>query len=332
VKDAIRLNGVTFRRGFSAEVPPPSDDERDRLAESIDEFGVLDPVIVRETAEPATFDVIDGWTRLSVAEDKGVECPYRVERATDDAARKMALDLALARRQLTPERVSELRKKRVERVAAKRAEGKSERAIADEEKISRSQVKRDLGVATGPGGGPVEPKTVTGKDGKVRTAKPKKPRAAKPKPKPDANGKPAEPQPEKDAWGIPIQPHAAGAFAAVPKFRELVAAVRHAQKLFDEVANLEGGKFLTLPEVSSYRRGKKGDDGEHADRFVHPGLETALRQIKNAVPTHTVCPYQYADSPHKPDCPTCRDLNWTPPLSDSIPKVCVKRAKEAHGV
>lgn len=136
----------------------------------------------------------------------------------------------------------------------------------------------------------------------------------------------------RDAWGIPVQPHASAAFAAVPKFKELIQAIRHAAKLFNEVANLPGGQFLTLPEVSSYRRGKKLEDGTYADRFVHPGLETADRQVANAIPTYTVCPYQYAEVPHQDDCRCCRSLGWTPPLGPSIPPECVDRAKAAFGV
>lgn len=179
------------------------------------------------------------------------------------------------------------------------------------------------------------------KAGKVKETAAKK-RAEKKKPDPATEDtvvdtpptKPAKviPPPAVDAWGIPVQEHAAVAFAAVPKFKELLSAIQTAQRLFNEVANLEGGKFLTLPDVSSYRRGKKGDDGEHADRFVHEGLETAYRQVKAATPTHTVCPYQYADSPHTKDCRCCRELNWTPVLGDNVPKVCVTRAKEAFGV
>lgn len=140
------------------------------------------------------------------------------------------------------------------------------------------------------------------------------------------------PPPTLDAWGIPVLPHAAPAFDAVPRFKELLAAIQVAACLFNEVANLDGGKFLTLPDVSSYRRGKRLEDGTHADRFVHEGLERAAQQVKNAVPTHTVCPWHYADAPHPDNCPTCRGLNWTPPLGANIPPVCVSRAKTANGV
>ena len=134
-----------------------------------------------------------------------------------------------------------------------------------------------------------------------------------------------------DGWGIPVQPHATEAFAAVPKFKELLSAIQHAQKLFNEVANLPGGKFLTLPDVSSYRRGKKRDDGEYADRFVHEGLEQAFKQVKDAVPTHTVCPWNYVEAKHPDDCRTCRQLNWTPVLGNNIPAAAAA-ARKTYGV
>lgn len=134
-----------------------------------------------------------------------------------------------------------------------------------------------------------------------------------------------------DEWGIPIQEHAVEVFAAVPQFNELIATLKLAQKQFNAVANMTGGKFLTLPEVSSYRRGKKAGDG-HEDRFVHEGLERALNQVKNAIPTHTVCPWHYVDGKHPEDCRTCGNLNWTPVLGNNIPDMARERARKKFKV
>lgn len=144
--------------------------------------------------------------------------------------------------------------------------------------------------------------------------------------------KPLSKPPKQDVWGIPIQPHAVDIFDAVPRFKELIAAVQHASKLFNEVASLPGGKFLTMPAVSSFRRGKKLDNGEHADRFVHEGLERALQQIKAGIPEHTVCPWHYVDAPHPDDCRTCLGANWTPALGKNISPVAEANAKKAFGV
>jgi ParB-like chromosome segregation protein Spo0J len=131
-----------------------------------------------------------------------------------------------------------------------------------------------------------------------------------------------------DAWDIPIQPHAEEAFKAVPDFNELIQLIRKSQQTFNRVANLHGGKFLTLPFVSSFRRGKKGEDGEHADRFVMPELEAALQKVKNAIPAHTVCPWNYVEAPHPEDCKTCHGLNWTTPLSKNA-EVAKDKVQEA---
>lgn len=173
--ESVRLGGLTFRRAWSAEVPEISPDRRAALKASIEEFGVLDPVDVRGVADdPTAFDVIDGWNRLGIAAELDVECPYRVLTATDDAARKMAIDLAAARRQLDAEQVALLRRLRV---AEARANGKSLREIASDEGVSKSQVERDIETVkqkqlSPPG--TVEPEKVKGRDGKTRTATPKK--------------------------------------------------------------------------------------------------------------------------------------------------------------
>ncbi len=179
------------------------------------------------------------------------------------------------------------------------------------------------GTAGGPdgGGAPPDGGHAAGGGGAPEAAAVDAPRPAK-----------VVPPPALDAWGIPVQPHAAEAFAAVPKFAELVRAIDHARRLFDEVANLAGGRFLTLPDVSSYRRGAKLDGGEYADRFVHPGLEQARKQVANARPAHTVCPWHYVEAAHPADCRTCLNHNWTPALGGSIPDSAVAAAKAAFGV
>jgi hypothetical protein len=138
------------------------------------------------------------------------------------------------------------------------------------------------------------------------------------------------PAPEVDGWGIPIQGHAAAAFADVTKFKALLAVINQAKRLFNELADSPGGKFLTVPAVASYHRTGKDKDGTPAGRWVHPGLDRAFKQVQAATPTYTVCPYRYADLPHEAGCSTCCDLDWTPALGDSIPPVTIERAKKAH--
>lgn len=142
----------------------------------------------------------------------------------------------------------------------------------------------------------------------------------------------AEPTGHKDAWEIPVQPHAEQAFAALPRFAELERLLKQAQRLFHELAMEPGGKFLTLPEVASYRRGRKNEDGTYADRFVHEGIDQALKQVHHAAPAHTVCPWRYAEAPHPDDCRTCLGLDWTPSLSHrAIPESVVAKVKSELG-
>ena len=135
-----------------------------------------------------------------------------------------------------------------------------------------------------------------------------------------------------DGWGIPVQPHAKKAFEAVPEFEELLRTLKRARQLFNKVANLPGGKFLTLPGVASYLRGKKDDQGNHADRFIHEGIEKAIAQVRDAVPTHTVCPWRFTDGEHPVECGACKGLDWTPPLSKTaVPSTVIERIKQELG-
>lgn len=147
--------------------------------------------------------------------------------------------------------------------------------------------------------------------------------------KPAASVKPPT---QVDEWGIPIQEHAAEAFAEVPRFNELLAMIRKAQKLFNELANAPGGKLLTKPAISSYRRGKKDESGQHEDRFVLPDLENALRKVSECVPTHTVCPWQYVKGKHPDPCSACGGLNWTGPLSETTEQAAKSKVQAAFGV
>ncbi len=156
-----------------------------------------------------------------------------------------------------------------------------------------------------------------------------------PAPEPEPEGK-QPPRPKKpptlDGFGVPIQPHAAAAFDAVPKFKELIWHVKQARKLFGDIAKSEGGQFLTLPEVSAYRAKGTDDDGEPAGRYVSHDLESALGAFQNAMPTHTVCPWRFVDGPHPDPCPTCLGLNWTPALGSNVPDMAPARIKEKYGV
>lgn len=141
---------------------------------------------------------------------------------------------------------------------------------------------------------------------------------------------PKKPTAPVDGWGVPIQPHAEAAFACVAKFDELLKLLRQARRLYSELALEPGGKWLQVPEVA---RCMQGDDGENSRRFRCKGIDEAIRAVENARPTHTVCPWEYAEAGHPKDCRTCRGLHWTTPLSkQAVPDSILQRIKEAFGV
>jgi hypothetical protein len=133
------------------------------LSASIERRGVILPAVHDQHGR-----TLDGRNRERLAGQLGVELPppITVEVRDDGHARELALDLNLARRHLS---VGDRR----DLVGGLRAEGKSERAIADELGVPKTTVHRDLQASGGPGGPPA-PETVAGQDGKSYPAKRKR--------------------------------------------------------------------------------------------------------------------------------------------------------------
>src|SRR5262249_22320202 len=153
-------------------------------------------------------------------------------------------------------------------------------------KVSVAQVQRDIAKAEKDDSQPyppgkVEPPEgkVKGRDGRIRTASIAKPGLSTA----TVHQCTVEPPDAVDAAGVLIGPHAREAFNDVPLFRELMAAVRRAQKLFGSLANRPGGRFLTDHGISNFRRRNDGAEG----RYINRNLEDALQEIRNSMPTHT---------------------------------------------
>lgn len=121
--------------------------------------------------------ILDGRNRFICAQRAGIEPTFVDFVGTREEAEAFVMRANEHRRHLTEQWLADHRKSRIERVAAARAEGKSLRAIAEEEKVSVAQVRDDIETATVQGGCTVEPPDgkVTGRDGRVRTATPAKP-------------------------------------------------------------------------------------------------------------------------------------------------------------
>lgn len=145
------------------------------LRSAIKESGaVLIPVICWKEKKTTTSEtVVDGAHRIIEAANQGLKSvPLKwMSFASEEEAMAECELLNAYRRHLTADELHALRQARIERIAARRQQGESQRAIAEAEGISQAQVARDLETVSGgqvnPPGSP-EPQTakIIGKDGK----------------------------------------------------------------------------------------------------------------------------------------------------------------------
>lgn len=142
---------------------------------------------------------------------------------------------------------------------------------------------------------------------------------------------PTKAPPEVDKWGIPIQSHAVEAFASVPMFGVLIEQAKQLAMQFHRLAETDGGQFLQLPEVSSYRVKGKTKDGRVKGAWVHDGLDRFIAQLKAMTPYVTTCPYQHVDAPHPEKCSLCHGLGWVPKIT-SIPEELKQKIMGKYGV
>jgi hypothetical protein len=121
--------------------------------------------------------VLDGWQLQRACIDADIEPEYENLRLTGAmTAEEYVETVNDRRRHETPEEAKKRAEKRRQRVAKARTEGRSIRAIAEDEGVSREQVRRDLQAATDMGVSVESPEgKVTGRDGKVRAATPARP-------------------------------------------------------------------------------------------------------------------------------------------------------------
>ena len=186
---------------------PLSPEELSRLRASIKKSGCFQPVLIWQNNGHQW--LMDGRHRWTIGNELKVTVGMRIINGTEEEAVALAAEMNDARRHRTEEH----RLARIERVKEARKLGLSTRAIAEKEKTSQTQTRRDL--ASGePGGGSTEEKppenqeekaeektpTVTGSDGKRYKQKRTLAAGGKRKKKPP---RPAD----KDATGREIPPH-----------------------------------------------------------------------------------------------------------------------------
>jgi ParB-like chromosome segregation protein Spo0J len=160
----ICLGGRHFTILFPDLTRDLSPQERQNLRDSLNEHGMLFPVLIDEED-----NIIDGANRLRVASELGwsldrIRCKVvgpddlsnlalendpplpSVSRLplTLEQKRRIAVDVNLARRHLKPDEQEALRQKRIHREVELRRQGIPLRAISAEVGVSEKQVRKDL--------------------------------------------------------------------------------------------------------------------------------------------------------------------------------------------
>jgi hypothetical protein len=149
-------------------LPPLTVEQRHILRQSIEENGVLEPVVFDEDGE-----ILDGHHRVEIAEELGIEYPRRVIDDLDRPGKHMyALTVNVARRQLDQSTRGSL-------VARMRIRGMSIRGIAEALGVSRGTVANDVAQLS-KSGQLEQPERITGADGKSRPASRPTPEAPHP--------------------------------------------------------------------------------------------------------------------------------------------------------
>lgn len=147
---------------------PLTDEEYMKLRKKLMQEKCIYPLLFFYDGKTPT--VLDGHHRWRVCTEEHIQFNwYDMTHAVRNVAEAVAWvkENQAARRNLTPEEIEALHVERIHRVQAAHAEGKSTRTIAEEERISKTQVLRDLEDSRGPGGPPDhEPSFIKGLDGK----------------------------------------------------------------------------------------------------------------------------------------------------------------------
>lgn len=312
----VKIGNHTFRLPY-VDMFPFDDKEADDVRESIREVGISIPVLCWQEKKKADEDtVIDGAHRVLFAAELGMKKVPRMHRSfeSEEKAREECERINIDRRPVAASVVKERRRARIERVAARRQDGASQRVIAGEEGISQPQVASDLQAATDKGLS-VEPPDgkVTGKDGRVTTPpiKPKilcdrckrlgetkgcegckEARAAKKAEKPpppdtigDANETDEWPV---DALGEKVPEQSREAFASVPTFSDLCRKIDGIVAAIKELGKGAAGRLM------------------HLDSYTQ-SLQSVRRQLWVSRPTH-VCPYCHGN---RSNCTCCKGQGWT---------------------
>lgn len=171
--EKIEFADTSFYLMYSSAVSPLTDSEFETLSKDIAQRGVLIPIVIDEYSI-----IIDGEHRLRGAIKAGLKAvPIQVRPGlTEDEKWKMAENLNLNRRHLTPAQIQEIimqnREKLPQKAIKLRKEGKSLRQIGDDLGVSHQYVKKIIQKEATVNELTAElPENITGKDGKKHPAK-----------------------------------------------------------------------------------------------------------------------------------------------------------------
>lgn len=160
----VTINGRSYGLPFLKLLPPLTAARYMELVADVSVNGVQQNLLVATTPLWGRV-VVEGAHRALVAEGLGVEVPVTcLGDVSEEDAKQRCLALNLTRRHMTVEEQQQARLGRVARVAAARHQGKSIRAIAELEQVSKTQVHRDLA-----DNGVASPATLVARNGAVWT-------------------------------------------------------------------------------------------------------------------------------------------------------------------
>jgi len=146
----VAVNGTSYSLPFAKLLRALTGDEYAALEADVRANGVMVAVVVATTPLLGRI-VVEGGHRALIAERHGLTVPVKdLGGVSDDFARDRCLALNEKRRHLSPAEIAEARREQEKLVPKLRAQGMSQRAIADATGLSAATVNRRLaaGVST----------------------------------------------------------------------------------------------------------------------------------------------------------------------------------------
>jgi hypothetical protein len=288
------------RHPLSAEYPDLTGPAAERMLEGLKKHGILnDRRIVLHDGM-----VLDGWQfyQACIAANVKPETRNAPRGMTPEEYVELAND---TRRHETQETRAARASARRERVAEAKAAGKSNRQIADEERVAESTIRSDV-EALRAQGAHVDPPMgqVTDTQGRKQPAKKGKPGESKAQML--ARAMDADCDGElKDSLDNPVPPGLRPAFQAAATFRGILSQLAEIKKAVNSLSGGRGGDFLHPQEITL-------------------ALDNARRAIRFAMP-FAICPVCSGNTKQRRSGCPCKEKGWLPEENyNLLPQECRK--------